>query len=146
MKTKIIWRSRAFPVCVAPVFLMLAMVLTLTAPPEISWAQEHEAAGFCSGISQISPDECDALAALHKETDGDEWINNNGWLKHSNPCQWRGVTCSEQHVTKLILHNNNLTGSIPPDLGKLIHLEELDLSGNRISGAIPSELSLLKNI
>jgi len=150
MKKKITWRFKNTLPRVAIILLLATAILTPMEFPETAQAQNdgpiRHAADFCSGIAKISPDECDALAALHQKTGGERWIDNTGWMKRSNPCDWRGVTCSEQRVIKLILYNNKLTGSIPPELGKLIHLEELDLSENRLSGAMPPELGLLANL
>ena len=71
-----------------------------------------------------------------------------GWLLSADPCTWFGVTCSSGHVIWLKLPTNNLTGSIPPELGNLTALEVLDLRlnsflGNQLSGPIPAELGNL---
>ena len=49
-------------------------------------------------------------------------------------------------VTELYLYNNGLTGSIPPALGNLGHLQELNLGNNALTGAIPRALGSLANL
>ena len=51
-----------------------------------------------------------------------------------------GVTCSDGRVIQLSLHRNNLSGTIPAELGGLSALRSLDLSFNDLSGTIPAEL------
>ena len=46
----------------------------------------------------------------------------------------------------LYLHNNQLSGSIPKELGNLTNLEVLRLYGNELSGSIPTELGNLVNL
>ena len=46
----------------------------------------------------------------------------------------------------LNLSNNNLSGVIPSELGKLNYLEKLDLSNNNLSGNIPPELGKLSRL
>ena len=46
----------------------------------------------------------------------------------------------------LYLHNNQLTGEIPPELGNFVNLRELYLSINQLTGEIPSELGNLANL
>lgn len=43
-------------------------------------------------------------------------------------------------VTSLNLPNNNLVGSIPPQLGDLLSLDTLDLFGNSLNQGIPDAL------
>ncbi|KAJ0928114.1 putative leucine-rich repeat domain superfamily [Helianthus annuus] len=47
-------------------------------------------------------------------------------------------------LNNLSLAHNNLQGSIPDSLGKLISLEILDLSQNNLSGMIPRSLETLR--
>ncbi|XP_076915954.1 putative LRR receptor-like serine/threonine-protein kinase At1g63430, partial [Bidens hawaiensis] len=88
----------------------------------------------------------------------------------SDICNWLGVTCSGNQVTKLnisgssimgfiaeevfqlsalqelILHGNKLIGSIPMSIGSLKYLRVLDLGKNELSGPIPAEISNLVSI
>ncbi|XP_054824386.1 LRR receptor-like serine/threonine-protein kinase FEI 1 [Prosopis cineraria] len=59
-----------------------------------------------------------------------------------NPCKWKGVKCDpkSKRVTNLSLARHKLSGSIPPDLGRLEHLTVLALHNNNFYGTIPSEL------
>lgn len=43
----------------------------------------------------------------------------------------------------IVLQDNQLTGSIPPELGDLLYLRILYLSNNQLSGSIPAELGNL---
>ena len=38
--------------------------------------------------------ECEALVAFYNNTDGDNWIDNTGWMLSADPCSWFGVFCS----------------------------------------------------
>ena len=49
-------------------------------------------------------------------------------------------------LTGLILYNNQLTGSIPVELGQLTQLTELDLHSNRLTGHLPAELGQLPDL
>ena len=44
------------------------------------------------------------------------------------------------------LFDNNLTGVIPLEIGKLTNLERLGLYNNQISGSIPATLGNLKSL
>ena len=50
------------------------------------------------------------------------------------------------NLKTLDLSNNQLTGAIPPELGNLANLTRLDLNHNYLTGAIPSELGNLANL
>ncbi|CAJ2630686.1 unnamed protein product [Trifolium pratense] len=59
------------------------------------------------------------------------------WKTGTDPCTWTGVSCVKNRVTRLVLENLNLQGSIEP-LTSLTQLRVLSLKGNRFSGSLPT--------
>ena len=57
-----------------------------------------------------------------------------------------GVVYSIENTTELVLFNNQLTGSIPPEIGNLTNLTYLDLYDNQLTGVIPPEIGNLTNL
>ena len=55
-------------------------------------------------------------------------------------------TFTDPILTNLWLHNNELTGPIPPALGNLTNLQQLNLSDNKLTGTIPAALGNLTNL
>ena len=49
-------------------------------------------------------------------------------------------------MRNLYLGGNQLSGSIPPEVGNITLLEQLDLAGNQLSGSIPFELGNLNHL
>src|SRR5262245_12018356 len=100
-----------------------------------------QAQAGCAGVTQVPASECEALVALYTSANGPGWTNSTNWLAFdaNAPCNWFGVTCSSNHITSLSLISNNLTGTIPPELGNLTSLEFLTLSNTQLSGSIPAE-------
>ena len=88
-----------------------------------------------------------ALVTLYNATDGANWTNNTNWLSNEPLSEWYGVsTDADSRVTGLFLLGNNLSGTIPSDLGDLTQLRDLFLEYNDLSGSIPVELSNLSNL
>ena len=80
-------------------------------------------------------------------TNGPNWTNNTNWLTDEPLNTWHGVrTNTRGEVTKLDLRDNNLEGTIPPELGLLHDIDLIDIGDNRLTGAIPSELGQLRNL
>ena len=88
----------------------------------------------------------DALIALYHATDGDSWTDKTNWLTDTDLSTWQGVTVSNGRVTRLWLEGNNLSGSIPPELGNLSKLEILSLNTQELRGPIPAALGSLSNL
>ena len=89
-----------------------------------------------------------ALVALYNATEGPNWTTNTNWNNPSAPLdQWRGVTIDgDGRVTVLDLGRNQLTGSIPDEIGSLTKLSILLLHDNQLSGSIPSTVQGLINL
>ena len=105
-----------------------------------------KACGLCGFLGDAATDST-ALVALYEATDGDNWTNNIHWLSDQPLGEWHGVTTdADGRVTWLALGGNQLSGSIPPELGNLANLTWLALYGNQLSGSIPPELGNLTNL
>lgn len=89
-------------------------------------------------ITQIGRPENLELIALYNATGGENWTNNTNWGSDKPLNTWYGITTAKERVTRLLLSNNNLTGSIPAVIGDLSKLTYLELSGNQLKGTIPS--------
>ena len=75
-------------------------------------------------------------------------LNGNG-LRGAIPASFGGGAGSLDllpYLERLELADNELSGSIPAELGLFTGLRTLDLSGNRLSGPIPDELANLTNL
>ena len=95
-----------------------------------------------------SPDRT-ALMALYDATNGNNWTDSTNWGTDEPLDRWHGVTIGDAgRVVRLNLHANNLTGTLPPALGRLSSLAALDLHGNNnnLTGPIPPELGTLTNL
>ncbi len=92
--------------------------------------------------AQVLEQDSLALVAFYHTTGGDQWINNTNWLAPGqNVPTWFGVDISEGRVSELLLNDNNLTGSLPEEIGDLTGLYSLALSDNHLSGVIPDSMS-----
>jgi parallel beta-helix repeat protein len=100
----------------------------------------------CKSVTEIPKKECKALIALYDSTDGENWLDNEGWKMTNTPCSWNGVSCQDGHVTGLSLGNNNLKGSISKKFFKLKNLESLVLSDNDLNGTSFNNLNKLNNL
>ncbi|WP_425153041.1 Ig-like domain-containing protein [Candidatus Palauibacter sp.] len=105
-------------------------------------------AGIVSGRSEIvviSPDRA-ALVAFYASTGGDGWTHARNWLTDAPLRLWDGVRVEGGRVLDLVLPRNNLTGTLPAEIGRLSKLEGLTLWGNNLTGALPAELGDLANL
>lgn len=88
------------------------------------------------------------LEALYHATDGDSWTRRDGWLTETPIGEWYGVKERSGRVRMLDLSNNNLSGSLPPELSELKGLRSLDLRWNSLTGTLPdlSEVRVFKRL
>jgi len=76
------------------------------------------------------------------------------WVLNGEPSICDGLTEVELwgdwydigNTTSIDLYNQELTGSIPPEIGCLTNLTDLDLGYNQLTGEIPSEIGNLTNL
>lgn len=78
------------------------------------------------------------------------WVSAHLWLTNAHVCEWKGIVCnSQQHVIAIDLERNNLSGSIPAEIGFMAStLTTIDLTSNLIymEGNMFSALDDLVNI
>ena len=101
------------------------------------------------------------LVAFYEATGGSGWSRSDGWLTGAPLGDWYGVEADRSgRVVGLDLGGETiydwsishlrpgpgLTGSIPPELGRLAGLKSLDFSDNRLTGSIPPELGELAGL
>lgn len=105
----------------------------------------------CAVTVEVSGNvEIEALEALYTSTIGDNWITNTGWLTNCDPCDaannganpWYGITCdvNNELITEIELHQNGLSGTLPPEIGDFSSLTRLELTINTISMNLPTEI------
>ena len=115
--------------------------------------QRSQAAWFgtIEGTSEALPcipdtPDREVLVTLYNGTGGWDWNGKRNWLAGSVNA-WEGVTTDEDgFVTGIVQVNNNMTGSLPPELGALARLKVLNLGRNGLGGSIPSELGNLPSL
>ncbi len=94
--------------------------------------------------AQVFESDSLALVALYDSTDGANWTNT--WDLNTPVDTWHRVRVSGGRVTQLSLYSNQLSGTIPTELGNLNILKYLYLDRNKLTGSIPVELCSLTNL
>lgn len=74
--------------------------------------------------------------------------STQNWSVDVSIDEWDGLTVGgpPMRVTEIRLADSGLTGSLPPELGRLTELEYLAFTGNKLTGSIPRELGDLQNL
>jgi len=92
-----------------------------------------------------------ALAVFYHSTNGDDWLNADGWLSYSNECSWAGIKCGEDNLvdeigSEGIFIANGLSGEIPSEIKVFESLEIFQVGNNAIGGSIPDVLDQLTQL
>ena len=92
-----------------------------------------------SGVAAAQTTDRDVLMALYNATAGPNWTNKTNWGSTEDIGDWYGVgTDNTDTVAQLHLSGNNLSGTIPAEIGHLTALVWLYLNNNAaLSGALP---------
>ena len=82
--------------------------------------------------------ERNVLLDIYTATIGQRWYERNGWNTSSPHCSWYGITChNNSYIKSIVLAYNNLDGSLPSNLWKILNLMSLCTPGNpRLRGRI----------
>ena len=101
---------------------------------------------FCGDEQEENADR-EALEAFYHATDGPNWTDRSNWLSDAPLGEWYGVQADDGgRVIRLILENNNLTGTLPAEIGKLGNLRLFNLEDNQLSGSIPPEIGNMNSL
>lgn len=94
----------------------------------------------CQGV------DCQNLESVYFETSGASWVQSEGWLASSDPCDWHGISCHNEEITRIVLSDNRLTGDLPQSLSSLPNLQVLNLSKNNLQGNVPQAYAGLSHL
>ena len=101
--------------------------------------------------SLIAQKHREALIALYKATNGDNWYYNTNWCSDKPIYEWYGVNhcysnwtpIESDVVVSLFLSGNRLDGEFPEELSVFMDtcpIEEFTISGNGLYGSIPDKV------
>ncbi len=142
------------------ILFLFASLLPDTKTPHFS---EERSGIHAQGVSELHTSDTDleslfeTLKIFYEATNGEDWSyelcpTNSEWDITKEPgsifdlYSWCGLTFSNEVLTRIILPKNNLTGSLPPELGDLEELTHLILYDNQLTGRIPPEVGQLKKL
>lgn len=107
----------------------------------------------------VPQSERDALIAFYNATGGDSWTNNTNWNSDAPVNTWFGVFTTTTDLNGLpysdglphvwginFFDNNNVTGSLPVELGNLTKLRNLIIRDGSLTGNIPEEVYALQDM
>ena len=87
------------------------------------------------------------LQAIYEAGGGALWKDNTNWLTDAPLAEWFGVHLNDDgQVLHLLLTDNGLIGTIPPEIASLSHLESLHIGLNDLAGPLPPEIAHLKRL
>ena len=89
--------------------------------------------------------DCNSLLAARDALAGSATLN---WSASTPIADWDGITVGgrPRRVTGLQLHDSQLTGAIPNEMGSLANLQSMSLSSNQLTGPIPAWLGDLTDL
>ena len=100
---------------------------------------------FCAETDNIN--DCAALSEIYNSISYAENRSRLPWSNASKICTRQFIQCnSANRVNVIDLHNLGLTGTIPPQIGLLHHLNKLYLYANEINGILPGQLCGLTSL
>mmetsp|Transcript_19455 Transcript_19455/g.38684 ORF Transcript_19455/g.38684 Transcript_19455/m.38684 type:complete len:455 (-) Transcript_19455:244-1608(-) len=113
----------------------------------LNWIIADDGRYLCSGDDHLIQRYVSAL--FYFAAGGPAWIKSDGFLSSDDECKWSGIECNMGgNIEELNLDDNNLKGTLPPELYHLEDLTTLNFDGtkNSLSGTIPNTFGNLLNL
>lgn len=88
----------------------------------------------------------EVLLALYEAAGGENWTRRDNWGTNTEISTWYGVTVEDNEVTGIDLSANNLSGTLPEELGALIRLKRLVLNDNLLTDTIPASIGHISTL
>lgn len=90
--------------------------------------------GDTTCVTLVKQQEKEILNKLFQATNGNNWINKDGWTDaNSDICSWYGIECGEGSTVESVhLGSNLLIGSVPKEIFELPNLKSLWLYSNPV--------------
>ena len=124
------------------------MLIRVHGHADTSCSDTDTAVRWATGTLTDLAQDCTTLLNLKDTLRGTASLN---WSRTVQMNQWNGLTGSDSiagtppRVQALRLHDNQLSGTIPPALGDLANLQVLYLHNNKLSGPIPAGTDGMSN-
>jgi len=94
---------------------------------------------FCAPPSRLVQRYVAAL--FFYATHGTDWTETAGWLGPAHECAWFKLVCNnDRDIVRIGVDENELAGTLPPEMCALPKLDQIDLDGNNIVGTIPDTI------
>jgi len=113
----------------------------------LNWLIADDGRYLCAGDDRLMQRYVSAL--FYFAAGGPAWIKAEGFLSGDDECKWSGIDCnSSGNIEELNLDDNNLKGTLPPELYHLEDLTTLNFDGtkNSLSGTLPNTFGNLLNL
>ena len=118
----------------------------------ILWLANSQDVQFMTETTQMARY---GLATLYYSTNGDDWQRNDDWLSDLPLCRWYSTSeftniCDPmENLLHLELDNNNLNGSLVPELALLPTMQTLSIKSSgtgQLTGLLPPTLAALSQL
>ncbi|OHX66931.1 hypothetical protein NH26_11535 [Flammeovirga pacifica] len=115
-------------------------------------------ASYEKPMTSASDKDKEMLMKFYEATNGDNWLikNNNvntsipsdqQWNMENDLDNWFGITTDDNgRVIAIELDNNNLSGTIPEEIGELSELRHINVMVNYLTGELPLSLTKLTKL
>jgi Leucine-rich repeat (LRR) protein len=92
-----------------------------------------------------------SLAEMYCELQGDDWADRQQFLAPVDECDWfTTITediCDMEGIIEILrLPENNMVGTMPPELSMMSSLEEITFESNSMQGSVPEDYATMSSL